>query len=182
MKLALKREQSSGSVMSLVPLRIGSGVVFKLNASLELDEAEQKLLDKYNLSRVPLVTGDFIADLRKGFRQAIVLGILSFVAVWFLGAANLAVSVAMIVTMVMTVIYYRHEREQINVNDLLAFGRMFKCDSVVALIEKEAAITNMASYLRQVLESAKYWDDREVIDIEPLDRELLKQAILTTRT
>ena len=69
----------------------------------------------------------------------------------------------------MTLVYFWHEREQITVSDLLINGRVFRCDSVVALIEKEAEIANMASHLRQVLESAKHWSDREVI---PLNRSI----------
>ncbi len=87
----------------------------------------------------------------------------------------------MVITVAMTVVYFQQEREQINVNDLLVNGREFQCYSVVALIEKETAIINMASHLRQVLESAKHWNDREVIEIEPLDPALLKQAVLTKR-
>ena len=74
MKLALMREQTAGSIFSLVPLRIGSGVVFKLRATLEPTQEESRLLDMYDLARAPLVTGDTVEDLRRGFRQALVLG------------------------------------------------------------------------------------------------------------
>ena len=181
MKLALMREQTAGSYFSLVPLRIGSGVVFKLRATLEPTQEESRLLDMYDLARAPLVTGDTVEDLRRGFRQALVLGVIAFFVVLYFTTVHVALTISAPVLFVMTLVYFWHEREQITVSDLLINGRVFRCDSVVALIEKEAEIANMASHLRQVLESAKHWSDREVIPIEPLDPALLKQAILSAR-
>jgi hypothetical protein len=119
-----------------------------------------------------------LEDLKKGFRPAIVLGLISFVVMWFLTSSNLAFMAAVSVTLVMTVVYFRAMREQIQVNDLLGNGRQFHCDSVVTLIEKEADLARICQFLRQVIESAKYWGDREAINIEPVDRNELKNVIL----
>lgn len=179
MKLLLARGQTDSAGFSLVPLKIGSGVIFKLRASLELTDEEQQLLQKYQLERAALVTSDMLEDLKKGFRPAFVLGLICFVVMWFLISKNLAFSASVLVTMAMTGVYFRSLREQIAVSDLMGNGRLFHCDSVVTLIEKEDDLTRMSQFLRQVIESAKYWDDREAIAIEPLDRTDLKQAILS---
>ena len=178
MKLLLARGQTDSSGFSLVPLKIGSGVIFKLKASLELNDEERKLLQKYQLERAALVTSDTVEDLKKGFRPAVVLGLICFVVMWFLTSTNVAFIASVLLTMAMTIVYFRSMREQIVVNDLLGNGRMFHCDSVVTLIEKEDDLARMSQFLRQVIESAKYWDDREAIAIEPLDRTELKKAIL----
>ena len=56
----------------------------------------------------------------------------------------------------------------------------FCCDSIIELIQKEAFLEGISEYLRQVLESAKNWHDREVIPIKPLDKALAKQAVLSS--
>ncbi|MCP4407600.1 MAG: hypothetical protein GY807_07540, partial [Gammaproteobacteria bacterium] len=75
-------------------------------------------------------------------------------------------------------VYFKTLREQIVVSELMAGGRKFRCDSIVALIQKEAYVEGVCSYLRQVLESAKHWHDREVVGIPPLKKEEAKLAVL----
>ena len=87
----------------------------------------------------------------------------------------------MLVMIGMTVVYFKTLREQIIVSDLLDGGRTFLCDSIVELIHKEAYLEGICEYLRQVLESAKHWHDREIIPIRPLDKEAAKQLILKAR-
>ncbi len=178
MQLLLKRDQTGDTFFSLVPLRIGSGVTFSLHATLELDAEEDALLKKYNLTKAPLVVSDPIDDLKQSFRPAMLLGLVAFVVFWFLGSFSTALGLSFLVTLVMTVVYFKTLREQIIVSDLLAGGRKFRCDSIVALIQKEAYLENICAYLRQVLESAKHWHDREAITIEPLTKEDAKRAVL----
>ena len=178
MNLLLSRNQKSASVFSLIPLRIGSGVTFTLLAELELDAEEDALLKKYNLTKAPLVVSDTIEDLKMAFRPALLLGLVAFVVFWFISSFTSAVSLAVLVTLGMTVVYFRALREQIIVSDLMAGGRKFRCDSIVELIQKEAYLEGVCSYLRQVLESAKHWDDREVVSIPPLKKEEAKLAVL----
>ncbi|MEM9360552.1 MAG: hypothetical protein AAGB04_30610 [Pseudomonadota bacterium] len=178
MQLLLDRKQKSASVFSLVPLRIGSGVTFILHATLELDSEEQALLGKFNFTKAPLVVSDPIEDLKNSFRPAVFLGFISFIVHWVIFSFWTAVGLAILVVLVMTVVYFKTLREQIIVSDLLVNGRRFRCDSIVALIQKEAYLKYICGYLRQVLESAKNWHDREAIPIEPLNKEEAKQAVL----
>lgn len=178
MNLLLNRDQNSSSVFSLIPLRIGSGVTFTLHATLELDKEEEALIWKYNFASAALVVSDPIDDLKQSFRPALLLGLVTFIAVWLIGSIWIAYGPAIIVTLVMTGVYFKTLREQILVRDLMADGRNFRCDSIVALIQKEAYIENVCSYLRQILESAKNWHDREVVAIQPLSKEEAKRAVL----
>ena len=178
MHLLLDRGQSGASFFSLVPLRIGSGVTFTLHAELELDAEEQALLQKYNLTKAPLVVSDPIEDLKQSFRPAVFLGIVTFVVMWFFTSFTTAFGLSVLVILVMTGVYFKTLREQIMVSELLAGGRKFRCDSIVALIQKEAYLEYICSFLRQVLESAKHWHDREAVPIPPLRKEDAKQAVL----
>ena len=178
MNLLLKRDQSGAAVFSLIPLRIGSGVTFTLHATLELDEEEKALIQKYNFTKAPLVVSDPIEDLKQSFRPALLLGLIAFFILWMIGSFTGALTLAVLVTLIMTGVYFKTLREQINVSDLLESGRKFRCDSIVELIEKEAYLRNICGYLRQVLESTKTWDDREVVAIEPLNKDDAKLAVL----
>ena len=165
-------------MFSLVPLRIGSGVTFTLHAMLELDQEEEALLQKYNLTKAPLVVSDPIEDIKNSFRPALLLGILSFFVFWIVAEFSTALILAFFVTLGMTAVYFKTLREQIIVSELLHGGRKFRCDSIVNLIQKEAYLEFICEFLRQLLESAKTWDDREAIPIMPLDRKAAKQAVL----
>lgn len=178
MNLLLQRDQSSAALFSLIPLRIGSGVTFSLHATLELDEEEQALIRKYNFTKSVLVASDPIEDLKQSFRPALFLGLIAFVFLWLIGTFTFALSIAVLVTLGMTGVYFKTLREQIIVSELLENGRKFRCDSIVELIQKEAYLRNICSYLRQVLESAKHWDEREVVPIEPLSKDEAKRAVL----
>lgn len=178
MNLLLDRDQNSAKVFSLIPLRIGSGVTFILHASLELDAEEEALIRKYDFAKATLVASDPIEDLKQSFRPALVLGLVSFVLIWLIISFSAALNLSILITLVMTGVYFKTLREQIVVSELMAGGRKFRCDSIVALIQKEAYIENVCAYLRQVLESAKNWHDREVRPIAPLSKEDAKRAVL----
>ena len=85
---------------------------------------------------------------------------------------------SLLVVLIMTAVYFRAMREQIVVAELTHGGRYFRCDSIVELIEKEAYLQYISQYMRQILESAKRWETREVIGIEPLEPEEAKKAVL----
>lgn len=180
MNLLLNRDQHSAALFTLIPLRLGSGVMFKLHAELELDKEEQQLMQKYRFAKAPLVLSDPIDDLKNAFRPAALLGLVAFVVFWILGSFSTATSLALLVTLVMTVVYFKTMRELILVSDLLDGGRTFRCDSIIELIQKEAFLEGISEYLRQVLESAKHWHDREIIPIKPLDKALAKQLVLSS--
>lgn len=178
MNLLFNRDQKSASLFTLVPLRFGSGVMFQLHAELELDEEEKQLMQKYRFANAALVLSDPIEDIKRAFRPAMLLGIITFVLILMLSSFTTALSLSILVMLVMTVVYFRTERELILVNHLLDGGRTFYCDSIIKLIEKEAYLEYISEYLRQVLESAKHWHDRETLPIKPLDKESAKQAVL----
>lgn len=178
MNLLLSRDQKSAALFSLVPLRIGSGVMFHLRAELELEGDEESLITKYRFAKVPLVVSNPIDDLKMAFRPALLLGFVTFVVSWVFASFSAGVSLSILVTLTMTVVYFKTLREQILVGDLLHGGRTFRCDSVVALIAKEAYLESISEYFRQVLESAKNWGEREIIPIKPLERRQAKFAVL----
>lgn len=178
MNLLLSRNQRKAAAFSLVPLRIGSGVMFNLHAELELDEEEQRLLKTYDFTRAPLVASDAIEDIKKAYRPALLLGVLSFIPFWIVYSFWAALPLAVLFTVIMTFVYFNTMREQILVSDLLDGGRTFRCDSIVELIHKEAFLEGICEYLRQVLESAKHWTDREAVPIKPLGKADAKLAIL----
>ena len=180
MNLLLNRDQNSAALFTLIPLRLGSGVMFKLHAELELDDEEKELIRKYRFAKAPLVLSDPIDDLKMAFRPAVLLGLIAFGVLWMLMSFSTAISLAMLVTIAMTVVYFKTMREQILVSDLLDGGRTFRCDSVVELVQKEAFLERISEYLRRVMESAKNWHDREIIPIKPLDKVLAKQAVLSS--
>lgn len=178
MNLLLNRKQSHTRAVSLIPLRIGSGVTFTLSASLELTDEERALVKQYKLYGAALVVSNPIEDLRNAFRPALLLGFVVFALSLIFVSATTAFVLGLLVTIGMTVVYFKTLREQILVSDLTSGGRKFRCDSVVDLIQKEAYLEGVCQYLRQVLESAKAWTDREIIPIEPLDAHAAKQAVL----
>jgi len=178
MHLLLKRSQSYSPAFSLIPLRIGKGVTFTLHATMQLDEEEGALLSKYNLSKAILVTSDPFDDIKKSFRPALLLGFVAFVVLWFFATTVVAFTIALLITLIMTVVYFKTLREHLVVSQLMVGGKRFPCDSIVALIQKEAYLEFICEFLRQVLESAKTWDDREAIPILPLDKKAAKQAVL----
>ena len=178
MNLLLDRDQRDAALFSLIPLRIGSGVTFTLHATLELDEEEQALIRKYNFTKAALVVSDPISDLIKSFKPALVLGIVVFSLLWLVWSFDTGLTIGFLVTLIMTGVYFKTLREQIIVSELLGGGRKFRCDSIVELVKKEAYLSNICAYLRQVLESAKSWDDRDVVPILPLNREDAKAAVL----
>lgn len=180
MNLLLNRDQTGSAIFSLIPLRIGSGVTFTLHAILELDEEEQALIKKYNIAKAVLVASDPIEDIKTSFRPALLLGLITFFIIWLISSFTTALTLGMLVTIAMTGVYFKTLREQIIVSELLEGGRKFRCDSVVDLIKKEAFLRNISANLRQVLESAKSWHDRELIPIVAMSKEEARLTVLKT--
>ncbi|MEO1747120.1 MAG: hypothetical protein AAFR27_00620 [Pseudomonadota bacterium] len=177
MRLLLKRDQKRGG-FSLIPLRVGTGNVFALRAFIELTDEEEELLTRFGLKNAILVESDTLEDLKQAFRPALFLGFLAFAIAFFMIGFWSAFPFGIITTLIMTMVYFQSLREQLKVSDLMGTGRVFRCYSVVLLVQKEAYLKMICQYLRQILEAAKTWDDREVVDIEPLEPAAAKLAIL----
>jgi len=159
MRLLFYRDQTHRDVISFIPLRIGGGPMFSLRAAVEFTEEEALLLNKYNLDKAESGRNSF------GSPPAIFT--------WFK-----LIPVCMIITLVMTAVYYNVLSERIVVRDLMRVGRRFYCDSVVELVNKEAYLNHICQYLSQVLETSKNWGDKDVVEITPLDTRVARAAIL----
>ena len=178
MKLLLKRSQKNAALFSLVPLKIGTGNIFNLNVEIEYDDEERQLANKYRINHMAFNTDDPVEEVKKAFKTALIPSFLVFVVAFIFTWVMTAISVGLIVLIVMTIIYFKTMREQVVIGQLLEGGRTFRCDSIVELIHKEAWLQHMSQCLRQVLESAKHWDDREIKEIEPLTQEDAKRFVL----
>lgn len=187
MHLLLSRSQSD-AYFSLIPLRFGRGVIFEIKAELDIDQEESALLKKYNFINAVLVPGNRFQALRRAALTALLVGIIaqilsivffvfSYGAQGFLASMGF-VPISILIVLGMTVAYYFEEREHVLVKHFLDGGRVFRCDSVIELIRKEADIEGWSQALRQVLESAKQWHDREALSIPPLDKEAARQFVL----
>ena len=73
--------------------------------------------------------------------------------------------------------WFNEKRETIFVSDLL-HGRHFSCPSVIELARKEAWLSTVTSFLRQVMESAKNWDGTETNEIDALPKAEAKLVML----
>lgn len=112
MQLLLSHEQNGSSIFSLVQLRIDSGVTSILHATLELDSEEEALLRRYNLTKDSLVISDPIDDIKQSFRPALLVGIVAFILFYILMPIGAAFFLAVVVTPVMTGVYFKTLREQ----------------------------------------------------------------------
>lgn len=168
MDLLFKREQTTGKMMR---------VAFKLWGKLELDEEEQALATRYRFAEAVLLEVLQPDLVRRGAWR----GFVAFCIAAVILPSALGIGVGAILSLIAGVGFaywwINEKRETIFVSDLL-HGRNFICDSVVDLAKKEAWITTVVGFLRQVMESAKHWDGTERHQIEPLPKEEARQVIL----
>ena len=73
-------------------------------------------------------------------------------------------------------LYHDYKRETLRVRDLL-HGRNWSCKSIVDLIKEEGYVADAVGILRQVMESAKNWDDAEATEIEVMSKEDARRFI-----
>lgn len=161
---------------------------FKLNVRVQLDEEETSLVNRYNLRDAIIIDSQQPALIRNALIMGLVIGLLGFLTVFFISLFNMSyrspispfmagVLGGLVFTGLGAFFYYHLRRKTIYFRDLLA-GRTFRCRSVVDLVEKEAWMDRVLSYLRQVIETAKHWGDAEVKEVEALPPEEAKKAIL----
>ncbi len=165
MKLLFKRSQSTGKIVA---------VQFKLWAKIEFEGDEAAVVAKYRMAEAVLI----------GILQERLIRNSAFVG---LGAAILAFLILSMIGLGFWQLaailgagggyyYYHQKRETIFVKDLV-HGRYFTCNSVVELARKEEWIKQVVAFLRQVMESAKYWDTTETVDVPVLDKEAARLLI-----
>lgn len=176
MNLLCERKQSRAT-FNLIPLRFGRGVMFILWVKAELDRDEKELLKKYRFQDAMLLADDWVATLRRCFRSSLMLGFFLWVVLFIFFSWTTSTSLTLLAVALLTLLSYNELRGNIYVRDLL-HGRKFRCFSIVELIRKEHHLMVLSAYLRQVLESAKNWDGREVLEIPPLTPEAAKQLVI----
>lgn len=174
MNLLFTRSQARSSFFSLIPLRIGGTVTFKLKAEFEFTEEEQTLLQRYSFSNASLITSNVYDDLARAFRPAWLLGLITmlltaiFLRIPVRGIEGKLIKVAAVPSLgilcviAMTVIYFFSLRKTVTVSQLMNGGRTFYCHSVVELDEQEQELHDLARRLHLTLEKAKNWGGREI--------------------
>ncbi len=168
MELLFQREQTAG--------RIGR-VKFKLWGKIQLDMDEERIVRRYQFDEAMLIEV-YQPTL---FRRSLLAATLAFVVAGAFASTELSLGVSVAVGLAAGAAvgfwYYTEKRETIFVKDLIR-GRHFSCDSVVELARKEAWLTYVTSFLRQVMESAKHWDGVERHTIEALPKDEARQVII----
>jgi hypothetical protein len=168
MNILFKRQQTSGQV---------GRVTFKLWSQIELDENEKAILKRYRFDEALLVDAIQPNLLRNSGIAGLVAGIVAYIVVDVVAPANIALLLALAAIGGGAYWWYHNNRETVFVRDLL-HGRHFACKTVIDLAQKEAWLTSMVAFLRQVMESAKNWDGTETIPIIALPKEEARQVIL----
>lgn len=168
MELLFKREQTAGEL---------ARVKFKLWGKVELDADEDEIVRRYRFDQAVLIEAIQPNLLRKTLIIAIGAFVLVFGLISTIGSFGVGFVVGAISGVGTGYWYLNEKRETIFVKDLL-HGRHFTCDSVVELARKEAWLSLITEYLRQVMESAKYWDGTERHYIRPLPAEEARAVIL----
>jgi hypothetical protein len=168
MELLFEREQTPGTV---------GRVKFKLFAKVELDDDERAIIGRYRFDQAMLIEA-FQPGL---IRTAALIGIaVSLVAGTFISPITgfaWSLPFALAAGIGAGWWYVNEKRETIFVRDLI-HGRHFACGSVVDLAQKEAWLSGLVYFLRQVMQSAKHWDGAESIPIEALPKDEARLLIM----
>ncbi|MEQ9180241.1 MAG: hypothetical protein RIF44_16235 [Nitratireductor sp.] len=127
-------------------------VSFKLWGKIELNEDEQAIVKRYRFDDAVLIEAIQPTLIRNTLLVALAAGGVGY---W----------------------YFNEKRETIFVKDLL-HGRHFTCPSVIELARKEAWLSHVVAFLRQVMESAKHWDGTQRHEVEPLPKDEARQVII----
>lgn len=175
MNLLLTRSQARSLFFSLVPLRIGGTVTFKLKSEFEFTKEEHALLRRYSFDKATLISSNIYDDLARAFKPAWLIGLAVMIVTAFVIATSPGRSIPVIVLQIMTipifgilsvvgmtVIYFFSLRKNITVAQLMNGGRTFYCHSVVELDEQEHELKDLAHRLHLTLEKAKNWGGREI--------------------
>lgn len=166
MKLLLRRNQARS--------RFGLPI-FKLWAKLEFEADEAELIKRYKFADARLVR----ADQPNLIRNTALVGVAGLLFGWYLfnGLGGFGNFLALIAGGGGAWFFYDRTRETVYVNDLI-HGRYFDCNSVIELARKEAWLGIINGYLRQVMETAKFWDGTETVPIEALSKEEAKLVVI----
>ena len=167
MKLLFKRSQSKSTF---------GKPIFKLWAQIEFENDEEALVGHYRFASSKLIEA-----IQPGLiRRSALVGAIAFALcmIVFSGAGyQLASFLGLLAGSGAGWFYYDRMRETIYVKDLI-HGRYFACPSIIELARKEAWLGVVSSFLRQVMESAKYWDGAEVVPVDALSKAEAKFVVI----
>jgi hypothetical protein len=168
MQLLFRREQTAGTT---------GRVNFKLWAKIELEQTESSIVKHYRFDDAVLI--DSFQPLL--MRKTAMVAFGGFIVSLGLFASFAGLSFGMFLAALAGggagYFYWDRYRDTIYVRDLL-HGRNFKCASVIELARKEAWLGTITAFLRQVMESARYWDGTEASEIPVLNRDDAKELIV----
>ena len=187
MNLLLSRSQSGYKLFKLLPLRFGRGVIFNLHAEVEFTPEERDLLRKYHLEDARINDGKFWPPLRESIAPALIATIISMIPIILvLGLFSSILGIGLPIYWLLFLVFlgwlFAHfwdNYDNLRIIDLMNGGRTFRCDGVVSLIRREYDMERACIFIRQVLESARHWHDREAIAVPALSREDARKVILT---
>lgn len=166
-----------GTPMDLLFRRSQAGgyrrVNFKLWAKTVLDETEQQIMYRYRIDEARIVEPSQPHLLRNAIGIGILVTLVAGSIIMNVMKAQWMGVLGVPVGAVAGFLFYDHYREHLLMRDLL-HGRYFTCKSIVDLARKEAWVEDAVGVLRQVMETAKLWDDVEVIPVEVLSKEAAK--------
>jgi len=168
MKLLLRRSQRR--------TRILSRPVFQLYARFEFEDDEEAIIKRYSFQSAILIERSQPGLLR---RSGLVGVIFTAVVVTVLAdfGWQVAGTLGVLGGLAAGWLYFDRNRETIFVKDLI-HGRFFDCGSIIDLVRKEAWLGIVASFFRQVMESAKHWDGTEAMPIEALSKQEAKYVVI----
>lgn len=151
---------------------------FKLWAQMEFEDDEETIISHYRFENAKLIEAIEPSLLRR----SILVGLGTFVAATIVFIVlGLAVTAAMLMALAATLpigwLYFDRNRETIYVRDLI-HGRTFDCRSVIDLARKEAWLELITAFLRQVMETARYWDGTEAVPIDALSKQEAKYVVI----
>ncbi len=150
--------------------------IFKLWAKVEFEGSEEAIIKHYRFEETMMIE----AIQPELLRMTSLIGVGVFVLVFVLcldAGWGMAASFGFLIGGGASWLYFDRNRDTIYVKDLI-HGRYFDCKTVVELARKEAWLSVVASYLRQVMESAKHWDGTETVKIEVLNKQESKYAMI----
>ncbi|WP_262691996.1 hypothetical protein [Kordiimonas aestuarii] len=169
MDLLFKRSQTSSDL---------GRVAFKLFGKVEFDAEETELVKKYRFDEAVLIYSDQPKLFKKACMRAFGIFIIAWIIVFSMSYSGMmAVMLGLLGGCGYGYWYYHQNRETIYVRDLM-HGRYFTCESVVDLARKEAWLETICSFLRQVMEGAKHWDDEVRSTIKALPKEEARRVII----
>ena len=170
MKIIFKRTQYRSWLLRRVR--------FRLWCELELEQTEKEAIRHYDLAPAILASIEVPNLMRYALVAAAVTAPVSFfLFAYFFGRVTggfLACGSALAAGWFV----YDYFRETIYVKDLV-HGRDFRCGTVSWLAWQEDELKKLVAILKRVIETSKYWDGGDVIEVPPYDEDFARDVIVT---